>query len=58
MVDLLVAACLCWVMVKIPTWVGRMVFSGSGHRSGGTTRIIRDLVVAKGIKTLAAGIAL
>jgi hypothetical protein len=58
MVDLLVAACLCWVMVKIPTWVGRMVFSGSGRRSGGTTRIIRDLVVVKGIKAVAAGIAL
>ncbi len=32
MVDLLVAACLCWVLVKIPTWVGRMVFSGGGGR--------------------------
>jgi hypothetical protein len=58
MVDLLVAACLCWVMVKIPTWVGRMVFSGSGHRRSGGGRMVRDLVVYKGIKALAAGVGL
>jgi hypothetical protein len=35
------------------------VFSGSGHRgSGGTTRMLRDLVVYKGIKALAAGVGL
>jgi hypothetical protein len=59
MVDLLVAACLCWVLVKIPTWVGRMVFSNGGRRhSGGTTRILRDLIVYKGIKAVAAGVGL
>ena len=57
LVDLLVSACLCWVLVKIPTWVGRMVFSGS-RRSGGTGRLLRDVIVYKGIKALAAGVGL
>jgi hypothetical protein len=34
LVDLLVSACLCWVLVKIPSWVGRLVFSGSRRRVG------------------------
>lgn len=57
LVDLLVSACLCWVLVKIPTWVGRMVFAG-GRRHGGARSMVRDLVVYKGIKALAAGIGL
>jgi hypothetical protein len=57
LVDLLVSACLCWVLVKIPTWVGRMVFSG-GRRRGGARSVVRDLVVYKGIKALASGIGL
>ena len=56
-VDLLVSACLCWVLVKIPTWVGRTVFSGS-RRRGGARSVVRDLVVYKGIKALAAGVGL
>ena len=57
LVDLLVSACLCWVLVKIPTWVGRSVFSGS-RRRGGARSVVRDLVVYKGIKALAAGVGL
>ena len=57
LVDLLVSACLCWVLVKIPTWVGRTVFSGS-RRRGGARSVVRDLVVYKGIKALAAGVGL
>ena len=57
LVNLLVSACLCWVLVKIPTWVGRMVFSG-GRRRGGARSVVRDLVVYKGIKALASGIGL
>jgi hypothetical protein len=57
LVDLLVSACLCWVLVKIPGWVGRFAFSGgSGH--GGAVRVVRDVVVYKGVKALAAGAAL
>ncbi len=58
LVDLLVSACLCWVLVKIPTWVGRMVFSGSRRSHGGTGRLVRDVIVYKGIKALAAGVGL
>jgi len=57
LVDLLVAACLCWVLVKIPSWVSRVVFSGSrGH--GTATRLVRDVIVYKGAKALLAGAAL
>jgi hypothetical protein len=57
LVDLLVSACLCWVLVKIPGWVSRVVFSGSrGH--GGIGRVVRDVIVYKGAKALAAGVGL
>jgi hypothetical protein len=58
MVDLLVTACLCWVMVKIPSWVGRSVFSGGGGRRSGGAHVVRDVVLYKGVKALAAGAAL
>jgi hypothetical protein len=57
LVDLLVSACLCWVLVKIPFWVSRLVFSGS-RRHGGVGRIVRDVVIYKGVKALAAGAGL
>jgi hypothetical protein len=52
LVNLLVSACLCWVLVKIPTWVGRRVFSSA---SGGRRRsgFVRNVVLYKGIKALA-----
>jgi hypothetical protein len=57
LVDLLVSACMCWVLVKIPGWVSRVVFSGSrGH--GGMGRVVRDVIVYKGAKALAAGVGL
>jgi hypothetical protein len=55
-VDLLVAACLCWVLVKVPSWVGRLVFSGSrGGGGGGVGKGVRDLVIYKGAKAILAG---
>jgi len=56
-VDLLVSACLCWVLVKIPGWVSRVVFSGSRGRSG-IGRVVRDVIIYKGAKALAAGVGL
>jgi hypothetical protein len=57
LVDLLVSACMCWVLVKITGWVSRVVFSGSrGH--GGMGRIVRAVIVYKGAKALAAGVGL
>jgi hypothetical protein len=35
-----------------------MVFSVGGHRRSGGGRMVRDLVVYKGIKALAAGVGL
>jgi hypothetical protein len=55
LVDLLVSACLCWVLVKIPGWVSRSVFSGRGH---GVGRAVRDVVVYKGATAIAAGAGL
>ena len=57
LVDLLVSACLCWVLVKIPGWVSRVVFSRSGGHSG-MGRVVRDVIVYKGAKALAAGVGL
>ena len=57
LVDLLVSACLCWVLVKIPFWISRLVFSGPRHH-GGAGRIVRDVVVYKGVRALAAGAGL
>ncbi|MHB8571294.1 MAG: hypothetical protein ACYC97_14005 [Metallibacterium sp.] len=56
-VDLLVSACLCWVLVNIPGWVSRVVFSGSRGR-GGIGRVVRDVIIYKGAKALAAGVGL
>jgi hypothetical protein len=56
LVDLLVSACLCWVLVKIPGWISRIVFSRSG--SGGLGRVVRDVIIYKGAKALAAGVGL
>jgi len=55
LVDLLVAACLCWVLVRIPTWVGRAVF-GPGHR-GGPGRTLREVVLYKAVGAVKAGMA-
>ena len=57
LVDLLVSACLCWVLVKIPSWVSRMVFSGSRGHSG-VSRVVRDVIIYKGAEALAAGVGL
>ncbi len=57
LVDLLVSACLCWVLVKIPSWVSRVVFSGS-RSHGGIGRVARDIIIYKGAKALAAGVGL
>ncbi|MDA8275746.1 MAG: hypothetical protein M0029_10280 [Actinomycetota bacterium] len=57
LVDLLVSGCLCWVLVKIPSWVSRFVFSGSRGHSG-VGRVVRDVIIYKGAKALAAGVGL
>ncbi|MGH9083567.1 MAG: hypothetical protein ACRDWN_09505, partial [Acidimicrobiales bacterium] len=56
-VDLLVSACLCWVLVKIPGWISRMVFTG-GRTKSRIGKVVRDVIVYKGAKALAAGVGL
>ncbi|HZT66274.1 MAG TPA: hypothetical protein VFA11_10850 [Acidimicrobiales bacterium] len=57
LVDLLVSACLCWVLVKIPFWASHVAFSGS-RRHSSVGRVVRDVVIYKGVKALAAGAGL
>ncbi len=42
LVDLLVAVCLLWLLVRIPGWAARMVFAG---RPGAAVRIARSYVI-------------
>ncbi|MBV9660766.1 MAG: hypothetical protein JO337_06375 [Acidimicrobiales bacterium] len=58
LVDLLVSACLCWVLVKIPFWASKLVFGGRRRSGGGATRVARDVIIYKGVQALAAGIGL
>ncbi len=53
LVNLLVAACLCWVLVRIPSWVGRAVFGG-GH-GGGVGRAAKNVLLYKAAGALKAG---
>jgi hypothetical protein len=57
LVDLLVSACLCWVLVKVPHWVGRVVFSGR-RTHGAVGQVVRSVVIVKGIKAAAAAVGL
>lgn len=49
LVDLLVVVCLLWVLLRIPAWAGRMVFSGRG---GSTGRTVRNVFIYKAIRAL------
>lgn len=57
LVDLLVSVCLCWVLIKIPFWASRLIFTGRRSHSG-VGRVVRDVVIYKGVKALAAGAGL
>ncbi len=50
LVDMLVATCLLWVLVRIPAWVARATFSGSGRRSSGVGRTIKTVVVYRAVR--------
>lgn len=54
LVNLLVAGCLCWVMVRIPTWTSRLVFTS--RSSGGVGRTIRQVAVFKAIRAFGAAL--
>ena len=52
LVNLLVAGCLLWVMVRIPTWTSRMVFTSRGS-GGSVSRTARQVLVHRAMRTLA-----
>jgi len=42
--DLLVVICLLYVLVRIPSWVSRAVFAGTGHSASGTVRAVKTVI--------------
>ena len=57
LVDVLVAICLLWVLVRIPTWVARAVFAGSGHRPSALVGAVKLGVVYKLVRGGMAALA-
>ena len=55
LVDILVAACLLWVLVKIPVWAAGVVLGR--HHGGSVVRVVRDVVVYKAAKAVAGVVA-
>jgi hypothetical protein len=53
LVNLLVAGCLCWVLIRIPSWASRLVFTSRGS---GVGRTVRQMAVFKAVRAL--GVAL
>ena len=56
LIDVVLAGCLLWVLVRIPTWTSRAVFSRSGHGSGFASRAVKTAVVIKIVRGLAAAL--
>lgn len=54
LVDILVAMCLLYVLIRIPGWVSKAVFAGTGHTPGSPARAVKSVVV---YKVLRAGMA-
>lgn len=55
LVDLLVVVSLLWVLLRIPTWAGRAVFS---RRGGSTFRLVKGFVVYKVLRRVGSAVAL
>jgi hypothetical protein len=54
LVNLLVAGCLCWVLIRIPSWTSRLVFNSRGSSTG---RSIKQMAVYKAIRTIGTVVA-
>lgn len=54
LVDILVAICLLYILVRIPGWVSKAVFAGTGHNAGSAAHAVKTVVV---YKVLRAGMA-
>ncbi|HVA61353.1 MAG TPA: hypothetical protein VNG13_12585 [Mycobacteriales bacterium] len=50
LVDMLIACCLLWVLLRIPSWASRLAFAGTGHRPSSAIRLVKTAVVYKAIR--------
>lgn len=57
LVDVLVAICLLYVLVRIPGWVSHAVFAGTGHSPSSTVRAVKTVVVYKTLRAGAGALA-
>ncbi len=57
LVDVLVAICLLYVLVRIPGWVSHAVFAGTGHSPSSTVRAVKTVVVYKALRAGAGALA-
>jgi hypothetical protein len=54
LVDLLVAVCLLWLLVRIPAWAGRMVFAGRPSTLVGVAKsYVVYRLLRRGLRTVA-----
>ncbi len=49
---MLVVVCLLWVLLRIPSWAGRTVFTGRG--GGSVVRTVKYVVSAKAARAVLA----
>ena len=57
LVDILVAICLLYVLVRIPGWVSRAVFAGTGHSPSSVGRAVKTVVIYKALRAGFAALA-
>jgi hypothetical protein len=50
LVDVVLAATLLWVLVRIPAWGMRLAFSGTGHRPSSLAHTVKTAVVYKAVR--------
>jgi len=56
LVDMLVAVCLFWVLIKIPSWASRAVFAGRGGRGGVIRHVVRTVVELKVVRAITSAL--
>ncbi|MHB1615272.1 MAG: hypothetical protein ACYCYA_13320, partial [Actinomycetes bacterium] len=57
LVDILIAICLLYVLVRIPAWVSRAVFAGTAHSPGSIGRAVKTVVIYKALRAGFAALA-
>jgi hypothetical protein len=57
LVDILVAICLLYILIRIPGWVSKAVFAGTGHTPGSAARAVKTVVVYKALRAGMAALA-